>query len=246
VIVVADDLGGGREKDTAIVSLLEAGLVDGASALPNGPTFALAAELVGPFAGRVGLHLVLTEGEPLTDPIRWLRRFCDEEGRYRPWRGAERALRLGGAERSAVMGEWRAQAERLRATGLAVSHVDSHHHVHTEPGLSTLVVALARELGVPRVRLARNWGSGLGPMNRAWKSLFNARLERAGLAGTRWFGGVADYQHDRHRRRDPDDFELMVHPILCGSGEIEDEETPGLPLAERLRELRGASAQAGS
>lgn len=233
MIVVADDFGADEGTNTAIAAALDAGLVDAASVLANGSGFAEAAELGRSFAGRVGVHLVLTEGAPLTEAMRGLPRFCDGEGRYRLWRGPERALRLGVSERLVVAAELRAQVEAARRSGLVVSHLDSHHHVHTEPALASVVIALAHEFGIGRVRLARNCGAGMGLMNRAWKAVFNARLRRSGLAGTRWFGGVDDYRWLNARRADVDSFELMVHPVPGPAGVV-DGEHADVSLAELL------------
>jgi predicted glycoside hydrolase/deacetylase ChbG (UPF0249 family) len=243
VIVVADDLGADPGKNRAVFLALSDGTVDAASALANGDALEEAAATVTPFADRVGAHLVLTEGEPLTPSMRALRRFCDGDGRFRLWRGSERAFRLDREERDAVRAEWRAQIERLRGLGFRVGHLDSHHHVHTEPGLAWIAIELAGELGVERVRLARNWGPGLGPLNRAWKELLNRRLRHAGLAGTRWFGRAEDYVHEATRRQDPENFELMVHPVLSASGTVEDEEAPGIPLAELVEGLTRAAGR---
>ena len=202
----------------------------------NGAGFDEAAELAHAhgLGDRIGVHLVLTEGVPLTDAIRRLPRLCDAEGRFRLWRGRERAFHLPSAERVAVVAELRAQVDRVRGAGLAASHLDSHHHVHTEPGIAGVVIALAREQGVQRVRLARNCGTGIGPANRAWKSLLNSRLRRAGLAGTMWFGSLDDYLHLCAAGVDAASFELMTHPVLGADGGLEDAEAPGIPLAARL------------
>ncbi len=183
MIVVADDLGEAEGTNRAIIQALGEGLVTAASMMGNGAGFDEAAELAHAhgLGDRIGVHLVLTEGVPLTDAIRRLPRLCDAEGRFRLWRGRERAFHLPSAERVAVVAELRAQVDRVRGAGLAASHLDSHHHVHTEPGIAGVVIALAREQGVQRVRLARNCGTGIGPANRAWKSLLNSRLRRAGL-----------------------------------------------------------------
>lgn len=234
MIVVADDLGAGDGVDGAILESLRDGVVDAASMLVNGAGFERAAGEAARYPGRIGVHLVLTEGEPLTDPVRRLPRFCDGEGRYRPWRGEERAFRLAADERAALMAELRAQVQRARDAGIAVAHFDSHHHVHTEPGIAPIVIELARDLGVSRVRLARNCGTGMGPANRAWKTLLNARLRRSGLAGTRWFGDVDDYRDLRARRGDVESFELMVHPARAGCMII-DASHPEIPL-DRLLE----------
>lgn len=233
MIVVADDLGAGNGVDDAILRALGDGVVDAASVLVNGAGFADAASEASRFPGRIGVHLVLTEGEPVTDAMRRLPRFCDGGGRYRPWRGGERAFRLARQERAVLAAELRAQVRRARDAGLAVAHLDSHHHVHTEPGIAPVVIALARELGVPRVRIARNCGSGMGTANRAWKAILNTRLRRAGLAGTRWFGGVDDYRELQSRRGDVESFELMVHPV-CADGQVVDSDHPEAPLARLL------------
>jgi predicted glycoside hydrolase/deacetylase ChbG (UPF0249 family) len=238
VIVVADDLGADAVRNDAIVAALEAGLVDAASVIVNGLGFDEAAGVAHRFDRHVGVHLVLTEGVPLTAEIRKLARFCDRDGVFRLWRGGERAFRLGADERAAVAVELRAQVERARAFGLRVTHLDSHHHVHTEPAIAGIVIRLAHELDVPRVRLARNCGAGLGPANRAWKAVFNTRVRRAGLAGTRWFGNVDDCVVLRARRPGETGVEVMVHPVRDAGGRVVDDERRDLSLAERLAPLR--------
>ena len=233
MIIVADDFGASDGANRAIKQALEQGLVTATSVISNGAGFDEAAELARAnrrLADRIGVHLVLTEGEPVTNPIRRLPRFCDPDGRYRLWRGSERAIRLTPDERHAVTAELRAQVDRVRAAGLIPSHLDSHHHVHTEPGIAGIVISLAREQGVPRVRLARNCGSDIGPVNRAWKSHLNARLNRAGLAGTRWFGSLDDYLRLKATGADASSFEVMMHPVLATDGELEDADAPGVPL----------------
>ena len=51
--------------------------------------------------------------------------------------------------------EWRAQIRSVRDAGLALSHLDSHRHVHAWPPLCDLVIELAIEAKVPYVRAPR-------------------------------------------------------------------------------------------
>jgi predicted glycoside hydrolase/deacetylase ChbG (UPF0249 family) len=208
--VNADDLGESPERNAAIAAAFDRGLVTSTSLLANGAAFDEAVEFA---RGRtVGVHLNLTDGLPLTAPIT---RFCDGGGRFRTWRGSEHAVWLGRSGREAVAREFRAQIERCRAAGVEIAHLDSHHHVHTEPALVGIVLHLARELAVPRVRLGRNAGP-LGTGNRAYKTWLNGRIRRAGLAGTRWFGDARDLEWLRARGvRDADDFEQMTHPAFA-------------------------------
>lgn len=185
---------------------------------------------------RIGAHLVLTEGEPLTDPIRYCRRFCDERGRFRYWRAADHAFHLRRVERDAVSRELHAQISRCRERGLPIAHLDSHHHVHNKRAIGRIVISLARELRVPRVRLAHNCGPRIGFLNRAYKAWFNADLRRAGLAGTRWYGSLEDFVHVRESGVPAsllDSFELNVHPVYR-NGVLVDLAHPERPLEELL------------
>jgi hypothetical protein len=68
----------------------------------------------------------------------------------------------------------------------------------------------------------------------------NRRIRSAGLARTRWFGRVEDYESLRMRRgRDHDDIEVMVHPMLSDDGRLMD--TGGVALADYVARL-GPSA----
>jgi predicted glycoside hydrolase/deacetylase ChbG (UPF0249 family) len=184
---------------------------------------------------RVGVHLVLTQGPPLTTPIRSCERFCDEQGQFRYWRSADRALRLSRAEKSKVVSELRAQVLRCRGRELPVAHLDSHHHVHNKLGIAGIVIDLARELNVPRVRVAHNCGPHIGRANRIYKNWINARLRHAGLAGTRWFGSANDYLSLTVSGVPPtclESFEVNTHPGLREGLVIDLDD--GRPLDELL------------
>lgn len=244
----ADDFGYRAEVNRAIVDAMEAGLVTNTSLMANQEGFEEACGLAQErgFADRVGVHLVLTRGEPLTEAIRHCGLFCDGEGRFFKWRASSRVFRLGSGERDAVARELRAQVGRCRAAGFSVSHLDSHHHVHNEWAVGAVVLALARELGIPRVRIARNCGRGVGVVNGVYKRLFNARLRRAGLAGTSYFGDVEDWLYLKAGGADDGalaDFELMTHPALQ-EGRLVDAELGGQPLEQLLTPILDCSVRA--
>jgi predicted glycoside hydrolase/deacetylase ChbG (UPF0249 family) len=54
-----------------------------------------------------------------------------------------------------VYDEWQAQIEKVMSTGLPITHLDSHKHVHMYPQLFGLALALAEEYGIGRMRLSR-------------------------------------------------------------------------------------------
>ncbi len=247
MIVNADDFGRSTVRNAAVVRAFEEGLVSSATVMPTMSGFdeAVALAHAGRLLARVGVHLTLTAGEPLTEGVRRCRRFCDAQGRFTKWRGATRAWRLSSTERHAVLAELRAQIERARAAGLPVTHVDSHHHVHNEWAIGGLVVRVARESRIPYVRLARNCGPGIGVAARGYKRLFNSRVRRSGLAATRYFGDVDDWlwlARTGASTSELDDFELMTHPVLDTEGVLVDPEVRGEPLARLLAQVPPARA----
>jgi chitin disaccharide deacetylase len=240
-IVNADDLGYSSARTSGILHAFEAGLINSASMMATMPNFddACAGALGSGVASQIGVHLALTEGEPVTNAIRRCRRLVGEDGTFRNWRTEERVVVLSRSERSAVRDELRAQVGLVRSRGFDVTHLDSHHHVHTQPALIVLVVRLARELGIGRVRIVRNCGPGQSRFSVAPKWVVNGLLRRASLAGTRHFGNATDFQHFRAAgasARDLRDFELMTHPTYDESGTVVDLEHPGRTLRDLLVE----------
>ena len=227
MIVNADDFGLDHSTNQGIALAFERGLISSTTVMPNQAGFDEAVELARDrrLEQHVGVHLVLTSGTPLTEPIRRISRFCDADGSFRVWLAEARAWRIAGREREAVLRELHAQVDRVRAAGLPVTHLDSHHHVHNEWGVAGCVIAVARAAGIARVRIARNCGAGIGVGSSAYKRLLNARLRRRKLAATGWFGEARDWLHLQAggaHASSLDDFEVMTHPMLDLEGKLVD------------------------
>ena len=179
-------------------------------------------------AGRIGQHLVLSEGPALTEAIRRWPRLCRPDGTLATVPGSITWLDSG--EARALETEWVAQIHALRGRGVSPTHFDSHAHVHTQWPLATIVMRLAKRFGVPAIRLSRNCGHGIPLAKRIYKRAFNARLAAAGLGRTRWFGSSADVETLPKSARG--DVEIMVHPGLDASGAVVDLGPDPRPLAE--------------
>jgi predicted glycoside hydrolase/deacetylase ChbG (UPF0249 family) len=235
-LIVADDLGSAPYKTDAILATLESGLITHASMMSTSNDFDRACALVHDrgIGNRIGVHLSLSEGTPLTDGVRQTA-FCDAEGRFQRLPGSGRLMRLG-AHRDVVARELHAQAVRILDSGLMLAHVDSHHHVHIQPAISLLVVRIARELGVPRVRLAPNMRRSARFGYRLYARAHNRRLRRLGLATTRYVGSLPQFLRLAGTIGPAGDYELVVHPVLGENGQIEDQDRPGESLAALLDE----------
>jgi chitin disaccharide deacetylase len=101
----------------------------------------------------VGLHLVLVCGRSVLPPTQ-IPHLVDGEGnfsnnpakaglKYQFSTAARRELRL----------EIRAQLEKFRESGLPMSHVDGHLHLHAHPVVLDILIDLAPEFGIRVIRL---------------------------------------------------------------------------------------------
>ena len=246
MIVNGDDFGQNQLANRGVVDAFARGLISSTTIMANQPGFEEAIELAHShrLGAHLGIHLVLTEGLPLTEPIRRRPRFCDGEGAFRMWEPGARPWRFGREDRDCLVEELVAQVNRVRAAGFAVTHVDSHHQVHNHWGVGSGVMAVCKKLSLPYVRLARNSGSGIGVVRSAYKRTFNARLRREGLARTRWFGAASDWLHLNEARAgdvELDDFEVMTHPQIDPDGRLVDT-ISGIELGELLAPIPGVAS----
>jgi len=240
MIVNADDLGYDEATNAAIVESLERGYCSSTTILANMPGFDDACRLAqeNGLTGRVGVHLNVCEGMPLTEAIRGCPRFFHSDTGL-GLRRDRRVLALSRLERDALAAELRAQAAACRQRGMALTHADSHRHAHEEWAIASVVLRVCREEGIPFLRLARNCGPARRRINRAYRRLLNARIARAGLARTRYFGSLADGAHlaaARHTRAADLPIEIMVHPVYDREGRLIDSTTERL-LSEWDSEL---------
>ncbi len=219
IVINADDLGRTETINRAISDSFAQELISSASIMANMPAFEDARAIVAANSlnGRIGVHLNLTEGIPMTEAIRRETRFCDSSGRFKARGRNTWYLRHSAGQ--AVEAECSAQIEAVLAAGIRPSHLDSHQHIHTQWAIAPILIRLARRYEIPAVRLSRNCGRSPGAVKSAYKWAVNARIIRSGLAPTRHFGNAADTA-SLVAFRGP--VEVMVHPDLDAGGRIVD------------------------
>ena len=149
-IVNADDLGGSTAINAAISAAIADGVVTSTSILANGPAFDEAVVAArATTAVSFAVHLNLTDFAPVRATT-GLAPLLSEDGVFS--RQGLHQARWSKALLRGVVDEWSAQVERVLAAGLIVSHLDSHEHVHTLPGLFPALKAIQRRFAIRRVR----------------------------------------------------------------------------------------------
>ncbi len=171
LIVSADDFGASEDVNAAVVKGCREGVLTSAGLMVTGTAFREAVRLAKDEPGlAVGLHLTLSNGASVL-PHRAIGRLVDSRSRFResPARAALRYYLDKSARRQLSL-EITAQFEALAATGLKISHVDGHQHLHAHPMVLPTVIELARKYGAAGMRV---------PKDPVWANL---RADRSGLA----------------------------------------------------------------
>ena len=239
VIINADDYGMSESCTKAIAECFRKGLVTDTTMLANGAYFDEAVKLakLEGFDDKIGIHLNLTEGEPLTEDIKGCPGFVTD-GRFN--KSYDRALPLSGEELDAVYKELTAQAVKIEKAGLSITHADSHHHIHTGFWIYPAAARVCREHGIKKVRMIRNLGGRR--VSAADEERYTEQLREYGLVSTGYF----TYMSDIHGTDIPDNTEVLVHPDYDRHGGLIDRKGKenGMPFGEpitRIKDIKSVS-----
>jgi predicted glycoside hydrolase/deacetylase ChbG (UPF0249 family) len=220
LIIHADDFGLTPGVTRGILDTHAAGIVTSTSVMVGTPGWADAADHLR--AGTtldVGLHFNLLVGRPLTTA----RTIADRRtGGFLSLPALVARALVGRLDPAEVRAECAAQLWQLQATGVRVTHIDSHRHTHPLPGVWAAVQAVATHAGLA-VRLpAERWRTARTPrvgaqLHRvavsasAWRGTTGRRIQFTGLT----LDGAHEFEAGLLRTfdgLDPGVTELMVHP----------------------------------
>ena len=233
VIINADDFGWSAPLNRAIVEAHHCGILSSATLLTNFPGFDNAVELARqtPSLG-VGLHLNIVHGAPLSPPEQ-IPSLVGNNGNFAGMSTLLRRAMLGRLRRSELDLELSTQLERCRQRLGEPTHLDSHKHVHIFRPIRDAFIALARQLGSPRLRTPYET-LRLGMSVRDWQCRVfrilaqrtKADVQRAGCATPDHFIGVADtgrmtaaVYHRVFHMLDDGVTEIMCHPGPANSND---------------------------
>ena len=248
LIVNADDFGKSKDVNRAICEAFENGYITGTTLMANMPGAHEAYELAreGGFADRVGVHLNITEGMPLTSGIRNNPLICAPDGSFNAafYHNTKYRLYMDRLSIDQIKEELDAQISLFLELGFTQLHIDSHHHVHTNYPVYTAIKELALKYDLAYIRLSRNLYRGGSLFNSIYKHFYNSSVKRIAAVTTRYFGSYGDFMEwfsldplkTGDRIKEPSDamkafvrdnsVEIMVHPMYDGDGRLVDTQIP--------------------
>jgi hopanoid biosynthesis associated protein HpnK len=178
LIVNADDLGLTPGVNRGILRAFQDGIVTSASLLVTGSAFEQAVALARQNAELdVGLHLTLVEERAVLER-ELLPSLVDETGRF-PRTSGEffRRAFVGRISWDEVEREIAAQIARFQKTGLRLSHIDSHQHLHMFPPIFQIVRRLTSRMDHVWIRnSAGPWRKSPGVLMGRWAQQLGLNL----------------------------------------------------------------------
>lgn len=240
LIVNADDFG----RHELINKAVEQGVVEGclrsATLMPGGRAFDSAVAVAERHKELgVGIHFTLVNGYPVLPPEAIPSLVTEQGVFYDDYALFVKRFVTGKVNLEEVRAELGAQLQKLAQAGLKLTHVDSHQHMHTLPGIINIVLELAKSAGIKAVRTPRtplfcgNFGGigqligrwGLGTL--AWLASVNAKRKQ--MVTTEHFAGIVAgeaveeyYFMDIIRNLKPGTTEVMMHPGIDNGVLVQD------------------------
>lgn len=181
LVVNADDFGLSPAISRGILRAHRDGIVTSTSLLGNVPDVEAVRVLLAEAPGLgVGVHLTLTGGVPVS-PAGRVPSLVTPDGRLHA-RGTDfiTAWMRGRVSADDVHRELDAQVARVRDAGIAVDHLDTHHHLGFLPVVGRAVEEIARRHGVSGIR------SAVERPTLAWVTEPRRGLEAGLLTGLAW------------------------------------------------------------
>jgi chitin disaccharide deacetylase len=226
LIINADDFGCNSPVNRAIANLFNRGLINSTTIMANMPGFEEAVNMAFDknFVDKIGIHLVLTEGMPLTINNQSLDLYNSIRNKHfsREWR---HLLFRTKNEKKLIFEEFGAQIEKVRKTGIGITHIDSHHHIHEFWPVTRIVMDLLKKYNIPSMRITNNLNRSSNFYKTMYRDIVNKQIRKRGVAFTDFFGNqlvaISQFQ------KSPSIFEnrkleIMVHPCFSDKGIIID------------------------
>ncbi len=212
LIINADDFGFTRDVNAGILHAHREGVLTSTTLMANGDAFDDAVRLARETPSLdIGCHLVLIQGRSLLTGQPYSEKIA----------GTIKALATGKLD---PYSELRPQIEKIIAAGIRPTHLDSHKHTHIAPAVFRALVRLAREFGIPFVRLPVDssvpftaWACTVARrFYRAYASRHQVRMTDHFL-GLRLTGSLTVETFAAALRRVPEGVtEFMCHPGFLG------------------------------
>ena len=155
LIVNADDFGRHELVNRAAEIAFKSGCLRSATLMAGGIAFDDAIRIAKNNSGLgIGIHFTLANGNPILAP-KEIPTLVTSEGIFHDnYIAFLKKYFSGKISLEEVRSELAAQLEKILSTGITLTHVDSHQHLHHVPGIIEIVLDLASNANIKAMRSA--------------------------------------------------------------------------------------------
>lgn len=221
IIINADDCGKSRPINNCIQKFIEAGKLTSTTIMANMDDLDGAIALYKSYQDKIsfGIHLNLTEGNPILHSDILLQKglYIESSEGIKFNINSYRNRILSPTVLNAIEKELDAQIAVLKDFGVKISHIDSHHHIHTGVAFLSLLPRLARRHRIYKIRSMRNYIPLTSKINLlcrdTWWWLIKGQFPQ--IRTTDYFGIYEDWYETKHlwlQDKKESFLELMCHP----------------------------------
>lgn len=218
VIINADDCGINQTVDAEIERFIQLGKITSTTVMANMDDLSGAKRLYDLYKDSIsfGVHVNLTDGEPLTHSQALLDYgyFKEEDGKIVLNGYPFINKRIPKGLHQDIINECVAQINKVKDFGIAVSHIDSHHLMLTSQSMVNMTPMVLKKAGVKKMRRARNYVENKSLsflIRQAWFAYMKMQVK--GLQSTDWFEMfTCFYKLSKKGFRMDGNIELMTHP----------------------------------
>ena len=230
LIINADDFGLNSSVNKAIVESFNNEFINSTTLLANRSGFEEAVELAHKhnITAKIGIHLALTEGQPLTSNklIREYYNDNEHDNDYADIKMHKRKLFfLSRTGKEIIYNEFAAQIKKVRDAGIQITHVDTHHHIHESLSVTQIILTLLKKHNIPSMRILNNLNRSTRFYKSGYRIIINRIIKLYGVNYSDFLGN--QLEAIRQLEQDPTFFkskklEIMVHPDFNKDGIVID------------------------
>lgn len=161
LIINADDYGWTSDISKACSNLVEKGALTSVSAMIGGEENPSAWKVFcdGHPSVSIGVHLNLSTGVPVSPLTLQSPLVNFQTGMFKPINLNNFRSLLLSFNKKAILHEFDAQIESIKAAVKTISHLDTHHHIARFPTIALMLASIARRHGIQRVRTPLSFAS---------------------------------------------------------------------------------------
>jgi len=242
IVINADDFGLNPSVNSAIIESFDKGLINSATLMANMPGFdeAVALSQKHNIQNKIGIHLTLTEGVPLTSNIQYSDIFCDlNKVDIRKYKRSH--FFLAKQKQDLVFKEFSAQIEKVRNAGIQITHIDTHQHIHEIWAITRIIMTSLRRYDIPSMRILNNLNRSTNYYKSLYRWQINNYIRIKNANHSDFFGDqleVISQLKIAPKFCNGKKLEIMVHPDYNESGIIIDKVKNKEYNLEHSKELR--------